>query len=109
GSGKAPDKAAERGIVQGQDTKPPAEAPAPRRVIIRSGDIEFEIESYDSALATVTKLVTAIKGGFVAPANSDKMANGKVRGTVVVRVPPEQLDSFVLDLRRELGKGGELK
>jgi hypothetical protein len=30
-------------------------------------------------------------------------------GSVVVRVPPEQLDSLVLDLRKELGKIGELK
>src|SRR5262249_5628881 len=32
-----------------------------------------------------------------------------VRGTIVVRVPPERLDGLVLDLRKELGKAGELK
>jgi glycine cleavage system regulatory protein len=41
--------------------------------------------------------------------NSEKLANGKVRGAVVVRVPPEHLDTLVLDLRKDLGKGGELK
>ena len=50
-----------------------------------------------------------IKGGFVATVNSEKLPNGKVRGSVAVRVPPEHLDSFVLDLRKELGKQGELK
>ena len=83
--------------------------PAARRVVLRSGDIEFEVESFDSALATVTKLVTGINGGFVATVNSEKLPNGKVKGTVTVRVPPEHLDGLVLDLRRELGKGGELK
>jgi hypothetical protein len=81
----------------------------PRKVIIRSGDIEFEIESFDSAVATVTKLVANIKGGFVATVNSEKLPNGKVRGSMVVRVPPETLDGLVLDLRKELGKGSELK
>src|SRR5207249_860574 len=41
--------------------------------------------------------------------NSDKLPNGKVRGSMVVRMPPEKLDSFLLDLRKELGKVGELK
>ena len=87
----------------------PPEAAGPRKIIIRSGDIEFEIDSFDSAVATVTKLVAAIKGGFVATVNSEKLPNGKVKGSLVVRVPPEALDSLVLDLRKELGKGGELK
>jgi hypothetical protein len=88
--------------------QPAPESPAARKVI-RSGDIEFEIESFDSAFATVSKLVIGIKGAFVATVNSDKLANGKVKGTIVVRVPPDNLDPLVLDLRKELGKGGELK
>src|SRR5205807_3142243 len=87
----------------------PAQPPPTQRKIIRSGDIEFEIESFDSAVATVTKLVSQIKGGFIATVNSDRLPNGKVRGSVIVRVPPDALDSLVLDLRKELGKGGELK
>jgi hypothetical protein len=91
-------------------TTPPQIAPAmPRKIIIRSGTIEFEIESFDSAVATVTKLVMGYQGGYVDTVNSEKLANGKVRGTVVVRVPPDHLDGLVLDLRKELGKGGELK
>ncbi len=89
--------------------EPPTTEPMPSRKVIRSGNIEFEIESFDSAAATVTKLVTGIKGAFVATVNSDKLPNGKVKGSLVVRVPPDQLDGLVLDLRKELGKGGELK
>jgi hypothetical protein len=91
------------------DTKPADEPAAPHRVVIRSGDIEFEVDSFDAAAATLTKLVTGIPGAFVATVNSDKLANGKVRGSITVRVPPEKLDGFVLDLRREIGKAGELK
>ena len=82
----------------------PAPDPAPTRKIIRSGDIEFEVESFDAAVATVSKLIAAITGAFVATVNSEKLPNGKVKGSVVVRVPPEHLDTLVLDLRRELGK-----
>jgi hypothetical protein len=93
------------------EAKKPEPLPTPvmTRKIIRSGEIEFEIESFDSAVATIIKLVNGIQGGFVATVNSEKLPNGKVRGSVVVRVPPEGLDGLVLDLRRELGKGGELK
>lgn len=94
-----------------QPPKPPAPAaPDPaRRVVLRSGEVEFEVESFDPAVAAVTKLVAAIPGGFVSTVNSDKLANGKVKGSVTVRVPPEHLDGLVLDLRKELGKAGELK
>lgn len=94
----------------GATLPPPVPSPEPaRRIVIRSGDMEFEIQSFDGSLAAVTKLVNAIKGGFVATVNSEKLPNGKVKGSVVVRVPPETLDGLVLDLRTELGKGGELK
>ncbi|WP_171470534.1 DUF4349 domain-containing protein [Frigoriglobus tundricola] len=90
--------------------KNPEPNPEPmRRIVLRSGDIEFEIESFDAASATVTKLVLGVKGAFIATVNSDKLTNGKVKGAITVRVPPEHLDGLVLDLRRELGKGGELK
>jgi len=60
-------------------------------------------------VATIARLIKGIKGGFIATVNSDKLANGKVRGSVVVRVPPENLDQLILDLRTNLGKTGELK
>jgi hypothetical protein len=87
----------------------PNQQPTPRKIIIRSGELEFEIDSFDTSLTTIMKLVTGTKGGFVATINSDKLANGKVRGSIVVRMPPDQLDQFILDLRKELAKAGELK
>jgi hypothetical protein len=89
--------------------QPPEKAPPVARRVIRSGDIDFEVNSFDDAVAVVTRLVNATKGGYIATINSDKLPNGKVKGSVVVRVPPDQLDRLVLDLRKEIGKAGELK
>lgn len=92
------------------DPAPVVPAPAIQRKIIRSGDVEYEIDSFDSAVATITRLAGDPKRrGFVATVNSDKLPNGKVRGSVVVRVPPESLDDLLLEMRKELGKAGELK
>ncbi len=102
-------------IAQAPKTEPkssaeqPAQPPPSSRKIIRSGDIEFEIDSFDDSVSLIMRLVTATRGGFIATINSDKLANGKVKGSIVVRVPPEQLDKFVLDLRKDLSKHGELK
>lgn len=81
---------------------PPA-APAPqaaaiRQKVIRSGTVEFEVESFDTALLTISKLVIE-NGGFVASTDSAKLPNGKTRGAVTLRLPPERLDTLVLMLR----------
>jgi hypothetical protein len=117
GDGKGPAKSGPE-APPGPDKPKGSEAPkttdpvpdsAPARKVIRTGEIEFEVDSFDGALAAVIKLVNGIKGGYVGTVNSDKLANGKVKGSIVVRVPPDTLDSLVLDLRRDLGKLGELK
>jgi len=68
------------------------------RKIIRNANMEFEVERFDEALSRMTKLVTE-QGGFVAGTDSDKLPNGKTRGTITLRVPPEHLDALVLELR----------
>jgi hypothetical protein len=85
------------GAASGAKT-PQEAAPEPSRKIIRSGEMEFEIDSFDSSVATLTKISIEEKG-FVATVNSEKLQNGKVRGTVVVRVPPDRLDTLLLKLR----------
>jgi hypothetical protein len=112
------------GPPEGREEPRPAKAPAtpqpePQksdpladkgRKIIRTGVMEFEIDSFDAAVDKVNALIDAIKlkGGFVATVNSEKLPNGKVLGSVVVRMPPQLLDKFILDLRRELAKAGQL-
>ena len=46
---------------------------------------------------TITKIV-AEEGGYIATTNSDKLPNGKVKGTIVVRIPPDHLDTLVMKL-----------
>jgi hypothetical protein len=76
----------------------------PGRKVIREGEMEFEIEGFDSTVAKIVQ-IAGEEGGFIATINSEKLPNGKVRGTVVVRVPPDRLDTLVLKLRAL----GELK
>lgn len=87
--------------AQNPQTKPPVENPAATqfaRKIIRNGEMEFEVDSFDSTFVTISRVVVE-EGGFVSSTNSEKLPNGKVRGTVVVRVPPDRLDVLVLKLR----------
>jgi hypothetical protein len=92
------------GAAPAPESKPQEEAPRLSRKIIRSGVMEFEIDGFDVAVGTVTK-ITIEEQGYIATVNSEKLPNGKVRGTVVVRVPPDNLDRLLLKLRAL----GELK
>lgn len=81
-----------------QDEKAAKPSSDEGRKIIRQGEMEFEVESFDSAFLQITRIVKE-EGGYVSGTNSEKLPNGKVRGTVTVRVPPDRLDVLVLKLR----------
>jgi glycine cleavage system regulatory protein len=96
-------QAAEReteGIQANQDQP----ATVVQRKVIRSGEMKFEVDSFDSAVEKIIK-ITAEESGLIATVDSEQLPNGKMRGSVVVRVPPERLDTLVLKLRAL----GELK
>lgn len=81
------------------EPKPPVEqAAVTARKVIRNGQMEFEVDRFDAAFAQVSKLTTE-NGGYVGTTDSEKLPNGKVKGTVLVRVPPDRLDTLVLQLR----------
>ena len=80
------------------DNVPPPVQQQIQRKIIRNGQMEFEVDSFDSAFMQINKIV-AEEGGYVTSTDSEKLSNGKVKGTVTVRVPPEHLDVLVLKLR----------
>jgi hypothetical protein len=85
----------------------PVEAPASalsNRKLIRNAQVELEILSFDVAVQKITAFANEERG-YVATTNSEKQANGKLRGTVVVKVVPENLDRFV----RKIHDLGELK
>ncbi len=84
----------------GQNLTPVA-ATAPAvddRKIIRTGTMEFDVDRFDTAQMQITKIVGEL-GGFVGATDSQKLPNGKVRGSISVRVAPERLDTLVLSLR----------
>jgi len=85
----------------------PGESPAPvlaNRKLIRNATVELEIVSFDNTVQKITAF-TSEERGYVATTDSEKQANGKLRGQVVVKVLPENLDRFLQKIRSL----GELK
>jgi glycine cleavage system regulatory protein len=101
---QAGDGAAGVGAVQAPVASAPSTAPVVIRKVIREGTMEFEVDNFDSTFNQIQR-ITAEEGGFITSADSDKLNNGKVKGTITVRVPPDRLDTLVLKLRAL----GELK
>ncbi len=93
GGGPADPYALGSGAGNGSSTQP-----SNVRKVIRNGTMQFEVDRFDDALMRVTKLVVE-QGGYVGTTDSDKLPNGKMKGTVTLRVPPERLDGLVMMLR----------
>jgi hypothetical protein len=78
-----------------------AETPAAEvanRKLIRNANVELEIISFDDAVQKITALATEERG-YVATSSSQKQANGKLHGQVIVKVLPENLDRFLQKIR----------
>jgi len=85
----------------------PVESPASalaNRKLIRNATVELEIISFDDVVQKITAFASEERG-YVATTNSEKQANGKLRGQVVVKVLPENLDRLLQKIRAL----GELK
>ncbi|HEV3099355.1 MAG TPA: DUF4349 domain-containing protein [Candidatus Udaeobacter sp.] len=85
----------------------PTQEPVPalaNRKLIRNATVELEIVSFDNAVQKITAFANE-EHGYVATTDSEKQANGKLRGQVVVKVLPENLDRFLQKIRSL----GELK
>jgi hypothetical protein len=84
-----------------------AETPAPEvanRKLIRNATVELEIVSFDNTVQKITAFANE-EHGYVATSDSEKQANGKLRGQIVVKILPEDLDRFLQKIRSL----GELK
>ena len=68
------------------------------RKLIRNAEVELEIVSFDEAVQKITAFANE-EHGYVATSSSEKQANGKLRGEVVVKVLPENLDRFLQKVR----------
>ena len=71
---------------------------ASNRKLVRNAQVELEVIKFDEAVQKITAFVTEMRG-YVATSSSEKQANGKLRGEVVVKVLPETFDAFLLKLR----------
>ncbi|MDQ2824926.1 MAG: DUF4349 domain-containing protein [Verrucomicrobiota bacterium] len=79
----------------------PVETPAPalaNRKLIRNANVELEIVNFEEAVQKITGFANEERG-YVATSSSEKQANGKLRGEVVVKVLPENLDRFLQKIR----------
>jgi Domain of unknown function (DUF4349) len=68
------------------------------RKLVRNAQIEIEIANFDEAVQKITALVNEERG-YVATTSSEKQANGKLKGEIVVKVLPENLDRFLQKIR----------
>jgi Domain of unknown function (DUF4349) len=78
-----------------------AETPAAQmgnRKLIRNANVELEIVSFDDAVQKITAFASEERG-YVATTSSQKQANGKLRGEMIVKVLPENLDRFLQKIR----------
>jgi hypothetical protein len=99
----SPENLSRAEIAQGK----PRETPAPEvanRKLIRNATLELEIVSFNDAVQKITGFANE-EHGYVATTDSQKQANGKLRGQVVVKVLPQNLDRLLQKLRTL----GELK
>jgi hypothetical protein len=85
-------------LDKSKSEKPVSAAPVDTRKLIRDAQLDLEVKSYQNAVDAVTSLAHA-GGGYVDSSNSQRGGNGKLQGTVVVKVLPENLDAFLLKLR----------
>jgi hypothetical protein len=99
----------ERTIVTGSNIPTVAEeaaqasvqetAPAlANRKLIRNATVELEIVGFDNAVQKITAFANE-EHGYVATTDSEKQANGKLKGQIVVKVLPENLDRFLQRIR----------
>jgi hypothetical protein len=68
------------------------------RKLIRNATVELEIASFDNAVQEIAGF-TNEERGYIATSSSEKQANGKLRGQIVVKVLPENLDRFLQKVR----------
>ncbi len=99
---ESPDAGASGGNkLEGQVVPAPA-APTDSRKLIRNAQLELQVVNYEATVQRLTAFATE-EHGFVATQSSAKLPNGKLQGTIVIKVVPENLDRF-LQKARSLGE-----
>ena len=94
----------ENATVGEEAAQSPVAPEVANRKLIRNATVELEIVSFDNTVQKITAFANE-EHGYVATTDSEKQANGKLRGQIVVKVLPENLDRFLQKIRSL----GELK
>ena len=92
-----PESSAQFSEAQPSST-PSAVGPTANRKLVRNATAELEVLSFDESIQKITAFASEEKG-YVATTSSEKQANGKLRGEIVVKVLPDNLDRFLGKLR----------
>jgi hypothetical protein len=98
----------EREVVTGSDI-PTAEEVGPNptttanpalanRKLIRNVTVDLEVVKFDEAVQKITVFAREEKG-YIATTSSEKQENGKLKGEIVIKVLPENLDRFLQKIR----------
>jgi Domain of unknown function (DUF4349)/Putative zinc-finger len=95
---KTPTAEYESALTEEPSASPSSVGPAANRKLIRNATAELEVASFDESIQKITAFAAEEKG-YVATTNSEKQANGKLRGEIVVKVLPDSLDRFLGKLR----------
>jgi hypothetical protein len=77
---------------------PSTTGPTANRKLVRNATAELEVVSFDESVQKITAFAAEEKG-YVSTTSSEKQANGKLRGEIVVKVLPDNLDRFLGKLR----------
>ena len=93
-------KAVNTSATENDSSASPEATPGPmaNRKLVRNATAELEVASFEEAVQKITGFASEDKG-YVATSSSEKQANGKLRGEVVVKVLPDNLDRFLQNLR----------
>jgi len=84
--------------IDEKESEAPATAVTANRKLIRNAQVELEIITFDDAVQKITAFANEDRG-YIATTSSEKQANGKLKGQIVVKVLPENLDRFLQKLR----------
>jgi hypothetical protein len=86
------------GATASETSEQIAPGPLANRKLIRNATADLEIVSFEDAVQKITGFAAEEKG-YLATSSSQKQANGKLSGRVVVKVLPDNLDRFLGKLR----------
>jgi hypothetical protein len=83
--------------IAGSPAKTPA-SPLADRKLIRNATVALEVASFEDTVQKITAFANEGRG-YVATSESQKQANGKLKGQVIVKILPENLDRFLQKVR----------